>query len=327
MTVKKALTFRAASIGDSLMGKYLLENIRAAYPDAHFELAVSSRAGMLRDLFAAYSWIRVVEVNKKPRSLWRYFRIGRRDIVVTPYTGGVFALFPKLAARAMAKALVGYTDTSSINSLLYTKLIPLVGRARAPRMLECDALQALSIPVAIERPSFQYVPQPELLARLGLEEKKYVVLHLFSGSRTRGLSPERKRALIETLAANVSLPIVLTGSSSETASLGALPSNARAVQTTLQELAHLIDHAGVIVSLDTGAAHMAAHMRKPLIVLASCVGVQWWGSDMYGDKIPTALFTRLDVCKDGHDYSGYAPCLDAIDMSGVVLRAVTLLNL
>ena len=321
MTVQKVLTFRAASIGDSLMGKYLLENIRAAHSDARFEIAVSSRASMVRDLFAAYPWIEVVEVNKQPRLFWNFFTKGRRDVVVTPYTGGVFSLGPKLTARMLARVLVGYTDRSSLNKILYTKLIPLVGRSRAPRLLECDALEMIGVPVAIERPSFSYVPQPELLQKLGLEEKKYVVLHLFSGSFTRGLSYEKKHELINALAHATMLPIILTGSPKETASLGALPPCVRVAETTLQELAHLLDHAALIVSLDTGAAHLAAHMQKPLIVLASCVGVQWWGRDMYGDDVPSALFTRLDVCKDGHDYSGNAPCLDAIDMHAVASRA------
>src|SRR3989344_1903964 len=147
---KTILTFRASSIGDGLMWKYLLENIRAAHPDARCALAVSGRAGLLRDLFAAYPWLTVVEVNKNPFSLLRFFARGRHDLVVTPYTGGVFGLLPKLAARGSARTLIGYSDASSLNNFFYNHLISLVGRSRAPRLLECDALAAAGVPVSVE---------------------------------------------------------------------------------------------------------------------------------------------------------------------------------
>ncbi len=335
--VKKVMIFRPASIGDCLMGKYFLENIRAQYPSVHCTLVVSSRAAMVRDLFAAYPWVEVLKVNKNPTSLVRFFSRGQQDIVVTSYTGGVFGILPKLAARAIARVLVGYSDRSKFNRFLYDKLVVLRGRSRAPRLLECDALEVLGIPPTVVRPSFTYLPQPALLPRLGLEEKKYVVLHLFSGGQARGLSPARKQALIEVLAAAVprGTRLVLTGSDKERESLGErFPACVLKAHTSLQELAHLMDHAALVVSLDTGAAHLAAHMGKPLIVLASCVGVQWWAPEMYGfDKLtaggagtPTELFTRLDICKEGHDYSGYAQCLDAIDMQAVATKAAQILR-
>jgi len=324
MEINKALTFRASSIGDCLMGKYLLENIRAAFPVARCALAVSSRGDMIRDLFAAYPWLEVVEVNKNPRSLLALFKRGRNDMVITPYTGGVFPCAPKVVARLIARTLIGYTDASILTRFLYTTLIPLVGRARAPRLLETDALKALSFPVSIVQPTFSYLPQPYLLERLGLQKKKYIVLHLFSGADARGLSPEKRHALIHALIKVLpeNMMMVLTGSHKERESLGKdLPARVISVPTSLQELAALIDASAGMVSLDTGAAHIAAHMGKPLVVLASCVGVQWWSPDMYGAHTSTTLFTCSDVCGAGHDYSGYAKCLEAIDMEAVATAA------
>lgn len=322
--MRNVLTFRPGSIGDCLMAKYFLEQVRAAHPSARCTIAVPDRVGMIRDLFAAYPWLEVVQT--------RSVGFSRRDIGVTPYTGGAFPLRTKLFARLLSKKLIGYTDRSPLNHFLYDALIPLVGRSRAPRLLEHDALAAAGILVSVEGPSFSYVPQPELLARLGLEEKKYAVLHLFSGSNARGLPPERKRALIDALRRELPMPLVLTGTKKETDSLGPLQSGIYAVHTSLQELAHLIDHSAVMVSLDTGAAHIAAHMRKKLVVLASCVGIQWWGREMYGfdeltaggDSVPKKLFERVDVCAGGHDYSGYAKCLEAIDVDEVARAAAAL---
>lgn len=312
------------------MAKYFLENVRASRPGARCAVAVGTRGAMIRDLLAAYPWIEVVEVNRRsPRALLSLMaRFWRSAVVVTPYTGGRVGIFTKLFARVIARRLIGFTDSFPFNSFIYTSLIPLIGRARAPRLLECDALGAAGIPVAAPQLSFAYIPQPELLPRLGLTAGNYVVLHLFSGSSARGLSPARRRALIEELSRVMpaGFTLVLTGSEKERASLGtALPSNTISVSTSIQELAHLIDHSAGMVSLDTGAAHIAAHLKKPLVVLASCVGVQWWSEDMYGDSVPSKLFTCPEVCADGHDYSGYARCLDSIDAGEVVERARSLL--
>jgi hypothetical protein len=42
---------------------------------------------------------------------------------------------------------------------------------------------------------------------------------------------------------------------------------------------------------------------------------------MYGEGAPAAIFTRTDVCAAGHDYSGYAKCLEAISIDEVVGKA------
>ena len=52
------LTFRPGSIGDCLMAKYFLENIRAVHPDTRATIAVPTRKAMVQDLLAAYPWIR-----------------------------------------------------------------------------------------------------------------------------------------------------------------------------------------------------------------------------------------------------------------------------
>ena len=261
---KTILTFRASSIGDGLMGKYLLENIRAAHPDARCALAVSGRAGLLRDLFAAYPWLTVVEVNKNPFSLLRFFARGRHDLVVTPYTGGVFGLLPKLAARVSARTLIGYSDASSLNNFFYTHLISLVGRSRAPRLLECDALASA-------------LPQGVAL--------------VLSGSRKQ----------------------------QETIARMDLPTGALVVDTTLQEFAALIDASAGMVSLDTGPAHLAAHLHKPHVIIGSCMYTQWWSKEQYGEYGPKALFSCADP--GTHSFSGCAERMNAIDLRAVAAKA------
>lgn len=326
--IHKALTFRASSIGDSLMGKYLLENIHAEFPDARCGLVVASRGAMIRDLLAAYPWIEVIEANRRsPRALFTLVkRFWRSDFVCTLYTGGLLNLSTKLMARLLARhgALIGYIDRSPVNTFLYDKLLYLKpDRSNVPRLLECDALRAADIPVATERMTFTYLLQPDLLARFGLQKKEYVVVGLFSGADARGLSPEKRQELVDALArAMPTLPLVFIGTEKEREQIARmrLPEHSKIVETSVQEVAAFIDDSACMVSLGTGTSHIAAILRTPLVVLVACQGLQWVGTDQYGDA-PMQVFCRPEMCPNGHDYSGYGSCINAVDMDAVASAA------
>src|SRR5690242_15574867 len=118
--IYKVVTFRAPSIGDALMALYLFENIHAAYPNARCALVVPARGAMIRDLFAAYPWIEVIEAShRNPRAaLYLLKDFWHSDLVVTPYTAGVITLPTKLMGWLLASrgGLVGFANTSSKNT-------------------------------------------------------------------------------------------------------------------------------------------------------------------------------------------------------------------
>ena len=325
--IKKAFTVRASSIGDCLMAKYLLQNIRAAYPRARLGLVVAGRGAMIRDLLAAYPWLEVIEANRRsPRALWHLIKnFWRSDLGVTQYTGGTLNLSTKLISRLLVRrgALVGFVDHSALNGLIYDTLLPHHERAGVSRLLECSVLAAAGIPVATERMTFEYLPQPGLLARLGLQQKKYVIAGLFSGADARGLSPARKQDLVDALAkALPEMTLVFIGTKSEREKLLQLrlPKTAIIADTSVQEAAALIDQAAAMVSLGTGTSHIAAHLRVPLVVLVACQGLQWVGKEQFGDA-PISIFSRPDQCPNGHDHSTYGPCINAVDMNAVATAA------
>lgn len=151
-SIQKVVTFRASSIGDCLMGKYLLDNVHAQFPNARLAIVVASRAAMIRDLLAASPHIEVIEANRKSLkslwSLWREFR--GSDLVVTQYAGkvgGKFSLASKLAARVLARrgGLVGFRDASRFN-FFYDHIVEF-NRSEAP----ANSSDALCAP-----PVFQY---------------------------------------------------------------------------------------------------------------------------------------------------------------------------
>lgn len=332
--VRKAVVFRAGAIGDALNAKYLLENVHAAYPDAQCCLVVASRAAMLRDLFAAYPWIEVREVNRKdPRSVLRLIRdFCGSDLVVTAYTkkGGRFALPSKLVGRLLAKhgGYIGFEDASRLSLYLYDRILS-GEQARAPRLHEQDALRAAGVPITIEHEKLAYVPQPELLARLGLAGKKYLIVHLFAGSENRGLSNEKRQSLIDALARELpNVPLLLTGSKAERTYIEKLklPKNASIVagDLSVQELAALIDYSTCMISVGTGPSHIASNLGKPVIVLVTCVGIPWVGEEQYGEHAAAPIFSDTAACAGEHDYSRPHPaCMEGIDMNEVARSAIS----
>ncbi len=320
MEIKKALTFRASSIGDCLMGKYLLDQVHATFPHARLGLVVASRGGMIRDLLAASPYIEVIEANRtSPMALWRLWRQWRQsDLVVTQYTGkrgGRFSILSKLMARLLSRrgGLVGFSDASTFNAYIYDKLVPMRYDA-APAALEREALMAVGIRAAAA-PVLEHVGAPA-------RSEPYVVVHMFAGNRGRGISPATQRALLEALRAQLPLTLMVSGDKSNAlearqAAEGLAHTEVIAGEKSLQDLAGLIAGSAGVVSVDTGVAHMAVQLGKPVVVLASCLGLHWWQPEQY--KNVPQIFTRPEP--GGHVYKDYPDCLNTIDASDVAAAA------
>ncbi|TSC63797.1 MAG: heptosyltransferase I [Parcubacteria group bacterium Gr01-1014_91] len=331
MEIKKALTFRASSIGDCLMGKYLLENIHAQFPNARLGIVVGGSGAMIRDLFSAYPWLEVIEANRySPRILRSLYRdFCGSDLVVTQYAGkagGRFGLASKLAARLLAKdgGLIGFTDASPWNKFLYDKLVPI---SSSDAIAEHDraALRAAGVPVSLQFPTLQYIKDSEVLSKFNLEAGKYVVVHLFAGNTARGLHADKKRELLVALAEKLpSARLIVTGGASDREealhAADGLPARVIAGDATLQEMMNLIAQSHGVVSVDTGIAHITAQLGKPLIVLRTCVGRAWWLSGQYGSDAPITVFSCDSVCKNGHIAKAYPACMDAIDIGEVTKK-------
>lgn len=334
-SVEKALTFRASSIGDCLMGKYFLENIHTQYPQARCGIVVAGKSAMLRDLFKGDSWLEIIEANRRnPAALLRLWQEWRKcDVVSTQYAGkagGSFGLLSKLAARLLARrgALIGFKDAARGTAFLYDHLLPFNPDV-APAEHERQALRAVGFSVPLAYPTLEAVPDPAVLKLFGVESDRFVLVNLFSGSEKRGLSPARQRALILSLSKQLpGVPLLVTGGPQDreaAAEATARVSNAQVVAgISLEQTIQLALQAHLTVSLDTGVAHIAAHMRRPLIVLSTCMGLFWWGEDQYGPGIPQRVFSAAEHCRSGHIMAAHPVCLNAIDMDVVGSAAATI---
>ncbi len=335
MEIKKALTFRASSIGDCLMGKYFLENIHVAYPGSRCAIIVGSRGAMIRDLFAAYPWLEVIEVNRRnPVSVLRLLWLWRgSDIVLTQYAGkigGRFSLASKFVARLLASrgSLIGFTDTSSWNRYLYDKIL-IFEKNIAPAVLERQALIELSVPIAVPTPTLSFLPQEAVLKRIAVAPGRYMVVHLFASNMGRGLSPENRRVLVNNLHAQFpSMILLISGGKQDRVQAEEVASGIPNVyviagDASLQDMMQIISSATGVISVDTGIAHMAAQLHKPLVVLASCLGLHWWKEEQYGKNEFFKLFTHVEP--GGHTFKDYPDCINEIDMKDSSRAVATLI--
>jgi ADP-heptose:LPS heptosyltransferase len=325
--IHKAVTLRASSIGDSLMAKYLLENIHAHYPQATCSILVSGKAGMIRNLLAAYPWIEIVEANRsRPGSILAAFRrLYPSDATVTQYSGrGQFATASKLFARLLTRRgqLAGFTDAWRFNKYIFDYLIPFSMR-RAMRLYECDALEALGIEPTIKEITLKAEKDTGIVERIGLTKKRYVVLNLFSGTTKRGLSLpyqiELTKSVVSVLPTGTKA--ILTGGTFDQSVIQkikeAVPLVEIAPGLTMQDLIVLVEHSSGVVSLDTGVGHIAAQVGAPLAVLRTCWGYQWWIKDQYA-RDGISVHTREDLCETGHINKDFPDCLNKIPVQEVV---------
>jgi ADP-heptose:LPS heptosyltransferase len=92
----------------------------------------------------------------------------------------------------------------------------------------------------------------------------------------------------------------------------------------MSEFINLIASAKMVLSLNTGASHIAAHVRTPVVVLAQQGGkVAWWSDAMYGGK-PTVLCNEL-VDDTAPRANIYPPSMEMIvneDIVSAVIRMV-----
>lgn len=330
--IEKVLTFRAASIGDCMMACYMLTQVHAQYPHARLGIVVSMRGSMIRSLLQAYPMIEVHEVRwfdiRGLVQLWK--RFARSDIVLTQYAGkpgGKFSLRSKIAARLLAKkgGLYGFADASVLTRLIYDCVLPFDPEA-APAQMERAALQEMHIAIHDKYPTLKG-GEIGALEKFDLSRGSYVLVHLFSGSDKRGLSPDRQRALVLELVEKMpDTKIVLTGAASEkeAALRAALGTGALTVagQTTLQELFVLLQQSKCVVAVDTGVAHIAAALKVPLVVLTTCLGKQWWAPEQYGAAAPITVRIHSHSCIPHHALNAYPPCINEIAFSEVAACAV-----
>jgi heptosyltransferase-2 len=271
----RILVIRAGALGDTLMATPALRALRNRYPEAELDFLCSPAA---RPLLAANPCItRLFTLRQRHVPHWlspekwrlaRELRNRRYDLAVVLESTDAYH---DLARRAGAARILSIRDT-------FDPALHSVANNLRAAGFEGQAVPPMELPVAAadaERAASLLGPLPRprigLHAGYGPPRRKDRVQQ---SERLKGWGAENFARLAQRLRAQHRASLVITGGH------GDLPEAARiaaqagppeplvlAGRTSVGELAAVIAQLDLLVSVDSGPAHMAAALRTPLVVL------------------------------------------------------------
>ena len=166
----------------------------------------------------------------------------------------------------------------------------------------------------------------KLLERHALE--RFVLVHPGASASSRAYPPERYRQVVEGLAEQSGLPVLVTGGPDEdelarrVAGSTGLPLGG---ETSFGAFAALVGRAAVVVTNNTGTTHVASALKRPVVtVFAGTNPAEQWGpwrtpNRLLTHPVPCAPCYKR-VCPIGHE------CLTSIAPGTVVDAALRLLH-
>ncbi|HEX5369093.1 MAG TPA: glycosyltransferase family 9 protein [Dehalococcoidia bacterium] len=170
-----------------------------------------------------------------------------------------------------------------------------------------------------------------VLLNEGVEPGLYVCVHPGAKLASRRWPAERFAAVADELARR-GYRVLITGSSGEAALTASVRSAMRrqavdlAGRTSLGALAALIEGSQLLVSNDTGVAHIAAALKTPSVIVANGSDVERWSSA--DEELHPTLAQDIDCRPCVHDVCPIGqPCALAITPAMLLERAEPLLSM
>jgi len=284
--IRRILVIRLDLLGDVLFTLPAVEGLRARYPTAHISLLTlpytaalarmnaavdevipldSNRIRSVRGLFDGGAWLEYARV-------WRRIRGARYDLCISAC--GRTASF--CAFLSGARISIGYADESYPNMLTH----PVPGGRYRERIPDADYVLRLATYAGADgAPDHVQLELPEnarrsacrLLAGIGIDSSdRLVLVHAgaLNGSAKRWPAPNWSRFAIEIQARTGARVLLIGAASDEPIARQVLTHAPDALSlvgnTSIEELAALIQRAEVMVSGDSGPLHLAVALGTPV---------------------------------------------------------------
>jgi lipopolysaccharide heptosyltransferase II len=314
---RRLLAVRLDAMGDVLMTTPALRAIRATLPDVHLALLTSEAGAAVADripevdevLVAGVPWMKAAaEAGSVDamRELVDRLRGGAFDgaIVFTVFSQSPLpaAMACHLAGIPRVLAHVRENPYALVSDWVVDPEWPVPTRHEVQRQL--DLVAAAGFRGADTHLSYRVDPDASraMRARLGSvgigPGRPFVVLHPGASAASRRYRPEGFASAAARLAVEDRLPIVVTGAAEERAIVDRVLGDVTgaidlAGRLGTAELAALIAIAHVLVTNNTGPAHLAAAVGTPVVVLYAQTNLQHtpW-------QVPSRILTRDVPCRN-----------------------------
>jgi ADP-heptose:LPS heptosyltransferase len=290
---RRVLVLHQLLLGDTLMLSALLARLREKYPRA--EIAITCSPAQL-PLYTGRPWgVRAIPCDERNLGLlWELFKSGPYELVLIPAENRLSWLATALGAKwivafagdrpAYKNWLVDEMHPFSSTPISWGDMVVRLADAQAPQPFKSG-----DWPAPVHDP-FTAPSRP------------YCVLHVGARSRLRYWPASRWREVAAGLLSR-GFDVAITCGAHETSLIADIdPGNKLhhyAGSLNLPQLWHLLHDAKLVVSLDTGIAHLARTAAAPLVVLFGPGSAQLFGG---GEFFSTVAERRVHIpdffCRD-----------------------------
>ncbi|HTY99300.1 MAG TPA: glycosyltransferase family 9 protein [Rhodocyclaceae bacterium] len=281
-------------LGDTLMLAGLLSKLRQRYPAATLRMTVPQA---IAPLYAGRPYgVEAQPFNPRQlSSLLALCRLPRPDVVVIPAENR----YSLLAAALGARWIVAFEgDRPAWKNWLVDELRPYPATATAWPDMASSLVDGPPPP----RFRLEHWPPPPC-TDFALPERPYCVLHVGAGSVLRQWAPENWRDIADQLA-HRGYEVVWSGGGGEEALVSACDPDGRhtsfAGRLDLPQLWRLLANAALLVSPDTGVAHLGKAAGTACVTLFGPGSAVIYGpGDFWADLPYRAVTIESFPCRDG----------------------------
>jgi heptosyltransferase-3 len=330
-SIRRIGLMKTAAVGDTLLLAGFADEIRRVYPDAAVVMITGADNVVAARLLPGLTDEHIAVSPGQPIAAIRALRRARLDLLVD------FGSWPRfdalLTALSRARFRVGFRTAGQSRHHAFDRVVDhsnlVHERANYERLLA-------AIGILVQDPP-RIVP-PGRVSADRLPPRPYVVFHAWASGHLHEARewPEARWSELAAWATARGWSVVLTGAPSEAPSNAALAAALRACDTrivdaagsyALDELADVLASSTVVVSVNTGVAHLAGLVGAPTVCLHGPTAVHRWGP--LGPRV-RAVASSLPDCgylNLGHDYhGGRLDCMEGVSVANVIVAIDELLD-
>ena len=314
--ISRILIIRLDRLGDLILSLPLIDNLRAAYPDAKIDSLVRGYlfdiAGMIKGIDDVIAYDGIYDAfHRLPGRKYDLVIDMLRDYKIEP---AIVSLFSKAPVR------VGFKG--AFREILFNRPVDkLEGSGKKMVDLNLELLRPLDVPALVTIPTFDIGTRPAV-------KTLTIAIHPGGHYESQRWHPDRFALLIRKILENYSVKILVLGGANDRKGIGRIiksvaDKNVEAVFPTMKDLARLLSASSLLVCNNSGPLHLAAALGVATVsMMGPTDPVLWWPSG--SDQV---VIRKGDLC--GPCSLGWCPshrCMELITVEDVFNKVRDLLD-